>query len=276
MNIELINIWYVIAAALFIFGLKQLGSPATAVRGNMLSSLGMLIAVVVTLFNAQIISFQWIAIAALGGAIVGAVVAQKIEMTSMPEMVALFNGSGGIASLLVGWAALYSGQTTTFTDITILLSVVIGGITFSGSILAWGKLSEVMNSAAIVFGAQRFVNALILVALLVCAVMFCQDPSVDSPYLYAVIGLSLVFGVMAVLPIGGADMPVVISLLNSYSGLAACAAGFAINNNILIVAGSMVGAAGLILTFIISAAIEKYYSTPLNSYIRKVFIKDKS
>ena len=209
MNIELINIWYVIAAALFIFGLKQLGSPATAVRGNMLSSLGMLIAVVVTLFNAQIISFQWIAIAALGGAIVGAVVAQKIEMTSMPEMVALFNGSGGIASLLVGWAALYSGQTTTFTDITILLSVVIGGITFSGSILAWGKLSEVMNSAAIVFGAQRFVNALILVALLACAVMFCQDPSVDSPYLYAVIGLSLVFGVMAVLPIGGADMPVV-------------------------------------------------------------------
>ena len=168
MNIELINIWYVVAAALFIFGLKQLGSPATAVRGNMLSSLGMLIAVVVTLFNAQIISFQWIAIAALGGAIVGAVVAQKIEMTSMPEMVALFNGSGGIASLLVGWAALYSGQTTTFTDITILLSVVIGGITFSGSILAWGKLSEVMNSAAIVFGAQRFVNALILVALLAC------------------------------------------------------------------------------------------------------------
>ena len=194
MNIELINIWYVVAAALFIFGLKQLGSPATAVRGNMLSSLGMLIAVVVTLFNAQIISFQWIAIAALGGAIVGAVVAQKIEMTSMPEMVALFNGSGGIASLLVGWAALYSGQTTTFTDITILLSVVIGGITFSGSILAWGKLSEVMNSAAIVFGAQRFVNALILVALLACAVMFCQDPSVDSPYLYAVIGLSLGLG----------------------------------------------------------------------------------
>lgn len=257
MNIELINIWYVIAAALFIFGLKQLGSPATAVRGNMLSSLGMLIAVVVTLFNVQIISFQWIAIAALGGAIIGAVVAQKIEMTSMPEMVALFNGSGGIASLLVGWAALYSGQTTTFTDITILLSVVIGGITFSGSILAWGKLSEVMNSAAIVFGAQRFVNALILVALLACAVMFCQDPSVDSPYLYAVIGLSLVFGVMAVLPIGGADMPVVISLLNSYSGLAACAAGFAINNNILIVAGSMVGAAGIILTNIMCKAMNR-------------------
>ena len=130
-------------------------------------------------------------------------------------------------------------------------------MTFSGSILAWGKLSEVMNSAAIVFGAQRFVNALILVALIACCVMFCQNPSVDSPYLYGVIALSLLFGVMAVLPIGGADMPVVISLLNSYSGLAACAAGFAINNNILIVAGSMVGAAGIILTNIMCKAMNR-------------------
>ncbi len=257
MSIELINIWYLLSAALFVFGLKQLGSPATAVRGNMLSSLGMLIAVAATLFNAEIDSYWWIVIAAVMGGLVGAVVAEKIAMTSMPEMVALFNGSGGIASLLVGWAALYSGDTSTFTDITILVSVVIGGITFSGSILAWGKLSEVMNSAAIVFGAQRFVNALILVALVGCGVMFCQDPSVDSPYLYGVIVLSLVFGVMVVLPIGGADMPVVISLLNSYSGLAACAAGFAINNNILIVAGSMVGAAGIILTNIMCKAMNR-------------------
>ncbi len=165
MSLELINMWYVVAAALFVFGLKQLGSPATAVRGNMLSSLGMLMAVAATLFNAEIISFQWIIIATVVGGLVGALVAQKIAMTSMPEMVALFNGSGGIASLLVGWAALYSGETSTFTDITILISVVIGGMTFSGSILAWGKLSEVMNSAAIVFSAQRFVNALILVDL---------------------------------------------------------------------------------------------------------------
>ena len=250
MSLELINMWYVVAAALFVFGLKQLGSPATAVRGNMLSSLGMLMAVAATLFNAEIISFQWIIIATVVGGVVGALVAQKIAMTSMPEMVALFNGSGGIASLLVGWAALYSGETSTFTDITILISVVIGGMTFSGSILAWGKLSEVMNSAAIVFGAQRFVNALILVALIACCVMFCQNPSVDSPYLYGVIALSLLFGVMAVLPIGGADMPVVISL-------AACAAGFAINNNILIVAGSMVGAAGIILTNIMCKAMNR-------------------
>jgi NAD(P) transhydrogenase subunit beta len=265
MSIELINIWYIVAAALFIFGLKQLGSPATAVRGNLLSSIGMFIAVVVTLFNAEILSFQWIAVAAIVGAIIGAVAAQKIAMTSMPEMVALFNGSGGIASLLVGWAALYNLGNTTFTDITIVLSILIGGMTFTGSILAWGKLSEVMNSAAIVFGAQRVVNALILVAIIVCSVMFVMNPSVDSPYLYAVIGLSFLFGVMAVLPIGGADMPVVISLLNSYSGLAACAAGFAINNNILIVAGSMVGAAGIILTNIMCKAMNRSLANVLFS-----------
>ena len=237
MSIELINIWYIVSAALFIFGLKQLGSPATAVRGNLLSSVGMLIAIVVTLFNAQVLSFQWIAIAMVVGAIVGYVAAEKIEMTSMPEMVALFNGSGGIASLMVGWAALYNLGNTTFTNVTIVLSVVIGGLTFTGSILAWGKLSEVLPSRAIVFGAQRVFNGLLLLALIACSVLFCLDPSVTSPYLYAIIVLACMFGVMAVLPIGGADMPVVISLLNSYSGLAACDAGFAIHNNILIVAG---------------------------------------
>ena len=265
MSLELINIWYIVAAALFIFGLKQLGSPATAVRGNLLSSIGMLIAIVVTLFNAEILSFQWIIVAAAVGAIIGAVAAQKVAMTSMPEMVALFNGSGGIASLLVGWAALYNVGNTTFTDITIVLSILIGGMTFTGSILAWGKLSEVMNSAAIVFGAQRLFNGAILVAIIACSVMFVMNPSVDSPYLYAVIGLSFLFGVMAVLPIGGADMPVVISLLNSYSGLAACAAGFAINNNILIVAGSMVGAAGIILTNIMCKAMNRSLANVLFS-----------
>ena len=265
MSIELINVWYIVAAALFIFGLKQLGSPATAVRGNLLSSIGMFIAVAVTLFNAEILSFTWIIVATLVGGVIGAVAAQKVQMTSMPEMVALFNGSGGIASLLVGWAALYNMGNTTFTDITIVLSIVIGGMTFTGSILAWGKLSEVMNSAAIVFGAQRIVNGLIVLALLVCAVLFVMEPSVNSPYLYAVIGLAMLFGIMAVLPIGGADMPVVISLLNSYSGLAACAAGFAINNNILIVAGSMVGAAGIILTNIMCKAMNRSLANVLFS-----------
>ena len=265
MSIELINLCYVAAAALFIFGLKQLGSPATAVRGNTLSSLGMFIAIAVTLFNKNILPWEWIIGATLIGGIVGAVVAEKVEMTSMPEMVALFNGSGGVASLMVGWAALYNIDNSTFTNITILLSIIIGGMTFSGSILAWGKLSEVMTSAAVVFGAQRIVNALILIGMVACAVLFCMEPAVNSPYLYAVIGLALLFGVMAVLPIGGADMPVVISLLNSYSGLAACAAGFAINNNILIVAGSMVGAAGIILTNIMCKAMNRSLANVLFS-----------
>ncbi len=265
MSLELINVWYIAAAGLFIYGLKQLGSPETAVRGNLLSSIGMLIAVVVTLFSQQILEFQWIIVAAIVGALIGVVAAQRVAMTGMPEMVALFNGSGGIASLLVGWAALYSMGNTTFTNITILLSVLIGGVTFSGSIVAWGKLSEIMASRAIVFGAQRVVNALILIALVACGVLFCLEPAIDSPYLYAVIGLSLLFGVMAVIPIGGADMPVVISLLNAYSGLAACAAGFAINNNILIVAGSLVGAAGMILTNIMCKAMNRSLANVLFS-----------
>lgn len=265
MSVELINGIYIIAAVLFIFGLKQMSSPATAVRGNLLSAVGMLLAILVTLVSKEIVEYQWIAAAIVLGSIVGALAAQKVAMTSMPEMVALFNGSGGIASLFVGWAALYNTGNTTFTIVTILLSILIGGMTFSGSIIAWGKLSEVMTSRAIVFGAQRVVNALLLVALIYCGVMFALDPALNSPYLYAVIVLSLVFGVMAVIPIGGADMPVVISLLNSYSGLAACAAGFAIHNNILIVAGSLVGAAGIILTNIMCKAMNRSLANVLFS-----------
>ena len=265
MSPELINVCYIAAAALFVFGLKQLGSPATAVRGNLLSAAGMLIAVVVTLFSKGILEFQWILAAAAVGALIGAVAARKVAMTAMPEMVALFNGSGGLASLLVGWAALHNAGNTTFTFITILLSVLIGGVTFSGSIVAWSKLSEVMTSRALVFGAQRAVNGLILIALIACGVLFCLDPALDSPYPYAVIALSLLFGVMVVIPIGGADMPVVISLLNSYSGLAACAAGFAIQNNILIVAGSLVGAAGIILTNIMCKAMNRSLANVLFS-----------
>jgi NAD(P) transhydrogenase subunit beta len=265
MSAELINGIYIIAAVLFVFGLKGLSSPATAVRGNLLSAVGMLITVLVTLVSREIIEYQWIAAAAVLGAIVGAVAAQKIAMTSMPEMVALFNGSGGVASLFVGWAALYNTGNSTFTIVTILLSVLIGGLTFSGSVVAWGKLSEVMTSRAIVFGAQRIVNGLLLIALIYCGVMFALDPQLGSPYFFAVIGLSLLFGVMAVIPIGGADMPVVISLLNSYSGLAACAAGFAINNIILIVAGSLVGAAGIILTNIMCKAMNRSLANVLFS-----------
>ena len=259
----LIQLAYVVSAALFIFGLKLLGSADSARRGNMLSAIGMLLAIVAALLDQGIVEYQWIVIGMLIGGVVGAAAARLVQMTSMPEMVALFNGFGGMASLLVGAAAI-STASGTFTLVTIVLSILIGGLTFTGSLIAYGKLSETIGSGAVLFRGQQIVNSLIVAGILASGVMFCLQP--DNPqWLYMVIGLSLVFGVMAVIPIGGADMPVVISLLNSYSGLAACAAGFAINNNILIVAGSLVGAAGIILTQIMCKAMNRSLSNVLFS-----------
>ena len=265
-----VNLAYIVAAVMFIFGLRMLGSPATARSGNALSSGGMFIAIVVTLLSRGIVEFHWIAVAVAAGALVGALASRLVAMTSMPEMVALFNGSGGIASLLVGWAALFgadagAGAVTTFTAVTVFLSVMIGGVTFSGSLIAWAKLAAVMPSGAIVFAAQRFINGAILGGLLVCGVFFALEPASDSYLFHVILGLALLLGIMAVIPIGGADMPVVISLLNSYSGLAACAAGFAINNNILIVSGSLVGAAGIILTNIMCKAMNRSLANVLFS-----------
>ncbi|WP_272993617.1 NAD(P)(+) transhydrogenase (Re/Si-specific) subunit beta, partial [Spongiibacter tropicus] len=244
MGIELlVNLSYVAAAVLFIFGLKMLGSPATARKGNLVSAVGMFIAVVITLLDQSIIDYKWIAVGIVAGGVVGAIVARSVAMTSMPEMVALFNGFGGIASLFIGWAALYGFEANAFELITIVLSILIGGVTFTGSLIAYGKLSERMPGRPLVFGGQRVFNILLILAIIASAVMFVLNPGV-ALYLYLVIGLSCLLGIMLVIPIGGADMPVVISLLNSYSGLAACAAGFAINNIILIVAGSLVGASG--------------------------------
>jgi NAD(P) transhydrogenase subunit beta len=259
----LIQFAYVVSAALFIFGLKQLGSPATARRGNTISAVGMLVAIVAALLDQGIVDYQWIAIGFVAGGAIGAAAARLVQMTSMPEMVALFNGFGGMASLLVGWAAL-SPDADTFTLITIVLSILIGGLTFTGSLIAYGKLSETIGSGAVLFSGQQVVNSLIVLGILGGAVMFCLQPG-DMQWLYLVVALSLVFGVMAVIPIGGADMPVVISLLNSYSGLAACAAGFAVDNNILIVAGSLVGASGIILTQIMCKAMNRSLANVLFS-----------
>ena len=236
-----INMAYIAAAILFIFGLKQLGSPDTARRGNLLSAIGMVIAVFVTLFSTEIISYGTIIVCALIGGGIGAYAAKKVEMTAMPEMVALFNGTGGIASLMVGWAALFGGEIGSFTAFTVVLSIVIGGVTFTGSLIAYAKLSERMDGKPIIFDAQRMVNAALIGAIVILGIIFVNNPGIDSGALWLLVILAFVFGVMAVIPIGGADMPVVISLLNSYSGLAACAAGFAIDNNLLIVAGSLVG-----------------------------------
>ena len=261
----LINLAYAAAAVLFIFGLKMLGSPATARRGNLVSSVGMLIAIIVTLLDQQVIDFKWIAVGVAIGTIIGVLAARLVAMTKMPEMVALFNGFGGLASLLVGWAALFTPNTA-FILVTIALSILIGGVTFTGSMVAWAKLSETISGRPFLFQGQRVVNALLLAAIVGVTVLFCMQPDPElSNYLYIVVALSFLLGIMVVIPIGGADMPVVISLLNSYSGLAACAAGFAINNMILIVAGALVGASGIILTQIMCKAMNRSLANVLFS-----------
>jgi NAD(P) transhydrogenase subunit beta len=255
----LINLAYALAAVLFIVGLKMLSSPASARKGNWVSSVAMLIAVVATLLDQQIVDFRWIAVGLAIGTVVGVLAARMVAMTSMPEMVALFNGFGGLASLLVGWAALFTPNTT-FILITIALSILIG------SVVAYGKLSETISGKPFLFAGQRVVNGLLLLAIVAVTVLFCMEADPElSNYLYIVVALSFVLGVMVVIPIGGADMPVVISLLNSYSGLAACAAGFAINNMILIVAGALVGASGIILTQIMCKAMNRSLANVLFS-----------
>jgi len=263
----LINFAYIVSAALFIFGLKMLSSPATARRGNLLSALGMFLAIVFTLL-AQGLDFKWIILGMAIGTVIGVIAAVRVEMTSMPEMVALFNGFGGISSLLLAWAEYHQHpDMSVFIAIVAFLSTFIGGVTFTGSMVAYGKLAGKISQKAVIFKGQHIINALILVTALVAAVLFCMNPHTGFGYaLFMLLVLvALGFGVTSTIPIGGADMPVVISLLNSYSGLAACAAGFVISNNILIVAGALVGASGMILTNIMCKAMNRSLSNVLFS-----------
>lgn len=271
--LTVINFAYIVASILFIYGLKMLGRQSTARRGNLLSALGMLLAVVVTLLDRQIIDYTWIiAGLAIGGAI-GFACARMIKMTSMPEMVALLNGCGGLASLLVGWAEYgkiqASGSAVSpFTGTVIFLAVLIGAITFTGSIYAFGKLSGKLSGKPVLFGGQQFVNGALVLGLVVAGVLYVinggQGP-IGTNAFYAALAISLILGWTLVMPIGGGDMPVVISMLNSLSGLAACAAGFVIVNNVLIVAGCLVGTSGVILTMIMCKAMNRSLANVLFS-----------
>jgi NAD(P) transhydrogenase subunit beta len=260
-----INFAYVISAGLFILGLKMLGSPATARRGNLISSVGMLLAIVVTLFS-QGIDYKWILLGMVIGSGIGLYVAYKVEMTSMPEMVALFNGFGGISSLLLAWSEFHQNpDLSVFIAIVASLSAFIGGVTFSGSMVAFGKLSEKIPSKAIIFNGQHIINGALLAIAVFATFFFASNTESLYAVFVLIVVIALVFGVTSVIPIGGADMPVIISLLNSYSGLAACAAGFVIGNNILIVAGSLVGASGIILTKIMCKAMNRSLANVLFS-----------
>ncbi|RIW13637.1 NAD(P)(+) transhydrogenase (Re/Si-specific) subunit beta [Algoriphagus lacus] len=257
-----IQIAYLVASVLFIIGIKYLGKTKDARRGNILSAVGMLIAIVATMLTIEVVTFLEIFICILIGSVIGLYYATKVPMTKIPEMVALFNGFGGLASFAVGLSDYFLKSSTSLESLdavnltSIILSVLIGGVTFTGSMIAYLKLDGKVSGQPITFSGQHLLNLVLLIAFIAASVFVFLDPTNLTLILILVV-ISLLLGILTVIPIGGADMPVVISLLNSYSGMAACATGFILNNNVLIVAGSLVGASGIILTQIMCKAMNR-------------------
>jgi len=273
-RVLIMQLAYLVSAVLFITGLKRLSHPDTARGGNRLAAIGMLLAIVATLVGEQILTWQWIIGGLLIGTVVGGFMARFVKMTAMPQMVGLFNGFGGLASGLVA-AAEYlrysmgvagTGDVPVDASISIMLGTLIGAVTFSGSLVAFGKLQGIVTEKAVRYPAQQFLNAVLFLGILAVmaylvvmtpdAILATDTGTVNIIY-YALWGAAMLLGVLLVIPIGGADMPVVVSLLNSYSGLAASAAGFVLNNNVLIISGALVGASGLILTRIMCKAMNR-------------------
>ena len=273
-RVLIMQLAYLVSAVLFITGLKRLSHPDTARGGNRLAAIGMLLAIVATLVGEQILTWQWIVGGLLIGTVVGGFMARFVKMTAMPQMVGLFNGFGGLASGLVA-AAEYlrysmgvagTGDVPVDASISIMLGTLIGAVTFSGSLVAFGKLQGIVTEKAVRYPAQQFLNAVLFLGILAVmaylvvmtpdAILATDTGTVNIIY-YALWGAAMLLGVLLVIPIGGADMPVVVSLLNSYSGLAASAAGFVLNNNVLIISGALVGASGLILTRIMCKAMNR-------------------
>lgn len=256
MNPTLAGFLYLAAATAFIVGVKRLASPATARQGNQLAAAGMLVAVIVTLLDQQIVGFGAVAAGLVAGTGIGAYLARSVEMTSMPQLVAAFNGFGGGSSALVALVEyLGADGTPNRTLITISLSVFIGSLTFAGSFVAFGKLQGIVGGQSITLPGQKALDPVLVAAAIGSGVALVV---VDGTWpAWALAGVALVLGVTRTLPIGGADMPVVISFLNSASGLAASAAGFVIESNALIISGALVGASGLILTNIMVTAMNR-------------------
>ena len=267
-----VQILYLVSAVLFIYGIKGLTRVRTARRGNLLASLAMLVAVVATLLGMGVVDYRWILAGLVIGGAIGAFAAVKVQMTAMPEMVALFNGCGGIASALVALSVVWTDSIEpdavgTLAEViggssafTVGLSILVGGVTFSGSLVAYAKLAGKMRGEPVLLPGRHPLNAALLLgglALGLAAAYGVAEPELIGVLAVAVLAVSLVLGVMLVIPIGGADMPVVISLLNSYSGIAAAMTGFVLENNLLIISGALVGASGLILTKIMCVAMNR-------------------
>ena len=254
----MVELLYLVSAVAFIVGLKLLGSPKTARSGNRIAASGMLGAIVITLVSEDIVNWATVVAGLAVGVGLGAWVATRVQMTSMPQMVAAFNGFGGLASALVAAVAVVEADLDSIaaeTGVSILVSMVVGSITFTGSFVAFAKLQGLVPGRPFLFPGQNVVNALLLATAIGVAIWGAITP--EAAGFWIVAGIALAVGVLGVIRIGGGDMPVVISLLNSCSGLAAAAAGFAIESNALIIGGALVGAAGLILTVQMTEAMNR-------------------
>jgi len=264
-NATLIELAYIVSAIGFILGIRMLGRQKTARMGNLVSALAMLLAVAATLVQGGM-NLTWVWIGLLIGSVIGVAAASLVRMTAMPELVALLNGTGGGASLLVAWIQyVQNPQMDAFTGVSTFLAILIGGVAMTGSVVAFGKLSERISGRPILFPNQQLINGALLLAILVLGVVLVVWPASSYWALLLTIVLACVLGVLFVLPIGGADMPIVVSLINSYTGIAAAAAGFIIGNTVLIVAGALVGASGLILTQIMCKSMNRSLANVLFS-----------
>lgn len=263
-----IEITYLVSSILFIFGIKKLASPKTARQGNLFAAIGMFLAIVATLLDQNVLTYEWIIIGSIIGALIGSTMAIKVPMTGMPQMVGLLNGFGGGASTLVALSEYFRKNPNYPVDtgaafilpvdqgIAIILSLLIGSVTFTGSLIAFGKLQGIVTGKVVKYPLQHPINLVLLLAVLAAGAYVVINPN-ELNLLFTITGVSLVLGVLLVLPIGGADMPVAISLLNSYSGLAASTTGFVLGNNELIIAGALVGASGIILTIIMCKGMNR-------------------
>tara|TARA_B100001250_G_scaffold414627_1_gene454888 strand:- start:8936 stop:10372 length:1437 start_codon:yes stop_codon:yes gene_type:complete len=257
-NVE--NILYLISAAMFILGIKRLASPATARNGNRLSSVAMLIAIIVTVLKYTDTNIQWIILGLIIGSFFGLLLSKYVQMTAMPQLVAVFNAFGGAASAIVAMYEVIfqnSVDQSTFVLASVAFATIVGSVTFTGSFIAFGKLQELITTKPILLPLRNFINIILIIAVLVLGVLLSIPEYSDVNYLYIMVGISLILGILIVIPIGGADMPVVVALLNSYSGIAGAGAGFVLGNPVLIISGSLVGASGLILTRIMTKAMNR-------------------
>ena len=261
MSREVTNLLYLITIVTFILALRFLSNPATARRGNQIGAAGMLVAIIVTFAQNEVVSYWEIAVGMVVGGTFGAVAARRVHMTAMPQMVALFNGVGGGAAALISLAEFHlhapdPGTLQWDISTAIMLSAIIGSISFSGSLVAFAKLQELIRGRPIVYPLQQPTNALVFAGVLAAGIAIAAGAE-QQWLIWALIGGSALFGVLFVLPIGGADMPVVISLLNAFTGLAAAATGFELENNVLIVSGMLVGASGTFLTIMMGRAMNR-------------------